>query len=133
MKKVKQVQQQDTHIKDRYYIFYAIMVPQMLQPDILYENMYNFIKRNYYWRKLHQPCNKFVRSCPECQQVTLKEPSHVELHPPIPQFPMSFISMDILGQYHVTKMETNKPCHMHIDYVIVIPIKLKNIEEVIKA
>ena len=54
-------------------------------------------------KKLHQHCNKYIRSCPECQQVTLKEPQYVDLHLHTPQFPMSFISMDLLGTYHETE------------------------------
>ena len=101
--KIRYIQQQDTHIseivdkcksmkydkilyylhehgiayakiKDGQNIFHAIMVPQMLQPYILYEihnplghnclkRLYNFIKRHYYWRKVCQLCNKYVRSC----------------------------------------------------------------------
>ena len=136
MRKVKHLQQQDTHIteiatkcksrkwnktlyfleehgiifwkiKDRSNIFHAIMVPQIMQTHFLYlshtalghngpTRLYNHIKRHYYWRKLH------VRSCPECQQVTVKECHYVDFHLHIPQFPMSFISMDILGQFHET-------------------------------
>ena len=65
-------------------IFHAIMVPNTLQPYILYEShnalgcngstRYHFIRRNYYWKKLHEHCTKYVHSCPECQQVTFEEP-----------------------------------------------------------
>ena len=90
------------------------MVPQTLQPYILYEShnalghngstrMFNFIKKHHYWKKLWQHCNKYVRSSLECQKVTLKEPHYVDLHLLIPQFSMSFISMDLLKQ----GMETN--------------------------
>ena len=46
-------------------------------------------------KKVHQHCNKYVHSCQECQQVTLKELLYISLHLSIPQFPMSFISMDL--------------------------------------
>ena len=26
-------------------------------------SLYNFIEKHYYWRKLHQHSNKYVRSC----------------------------------------------------------------------
>ena len=97
-------------IKDGSNIFHAVMVPQTLQPCILYKShnvlghngstrLYNFIKRYYFQRKLCQHCNKYVGSCPECQQVTLKEPQYINTHLSIPQFPMSFISMDLLVPY----------------------------------
>ena len=50
---------------------------------------------------------KYVQSCSECQQVTLKEPHYFILHIPIPQVPIPFISMDILGHSHETEKETN--------------------------
>ena len=63
-------------IRDGLNIFHAIMVPQNLQPYILYKShnalghsrcsrLYNFIKRDYYWKKLHQDCNKHTWSCPK--------------------------------------------------------------------
>ena len=78
-----------------------------LQPYILYESysalgcngstaLYNFIKRFYYWKKLH---HIYVRSFTEWQQVTQKEPQYVNLHFPIPHFPTSFLSMALLGPY----------------------------------
>ena len=79
-------------IEDRPHIFHAIMVPQTLQPYILYEShnalgnngstrLYNAIKTHCYWKKLWQHCNKYVRSCPECQQVMVKEPHYVDFTP----------------------------------------------------
>ena len=90
------------------------MMPQTLQPYILYENhnslghngstrLHNYIKRHYNWRKLWQHCNKYIRSCSECHQVTLKEPHYVDLHLPLPQFLMFFITMDLLGPYQETE------------------------------
>ena len=94
------------------------MALQTLQPYILYEShnalqnngstwFVDFIKRHYYWRKLYQHCNYYIRSCPECQQVTQKEPHYVDLHLSIPQFPMSFISMDVLVCTGKQQIETS--------------------------
>ena len=52
------------------------------------------IRRNYV-----NTVKKYVRSCPECQQVKLKESHYVDLHLPI----QLFLSMDILGQYCETE------------------------------
>ena len=165
MTKVKQLQQQDTHIaeivtqcksikldKTLYYldehgivywkikdgsnIFHAIMMPQILLPYILYEShkalghkgstrLYNFIKWHYYWKRLWQHCNKYVRPCPKCQQFTLKELHYVDSHLPIRQLPMSFISMNLLGPYHETgngnQYDLTIIC-MLTNYVFMIPI-----------
>ena len=64
--------------------------------------LYNFTKGHNYWRKWHQHCYKYVRSCPDIQQMALKGSYYVDLHHLTPSFPMSFISMDIFGLYHET-------------------------------
>ena len=98
--KIKQLKQQDIHIskllinvnqrklnkkpycldehgityrkkRDGPNIFHTIMVPNTLQPYILYEShnalghngstrLHNFIRGHYYWKKLCQHCNKYV-------------------------------------------------------------------------
>ena len=93
-------------------------------------------KRFYYWKKLHKDCSKYVGSCAECQQVTLKEHWYVNLHLPILQFPMAFISMDLLGPYSKTEsgnqyMLTNS-CIL-TNYVFIIRIRTKTTEDVINA
>ena len=120
--------------------FHTIMVPNTLQPYILYEShnalgyngstrLYHFIRRHYYWKKLCQDCNKYVHLHPECQQVTLKAPQYINLHLPIPQFPMSFISMDLLGAYHETEQGNQYAmiviC-MLTNYEFMIPIRSKS-------
>ena len=122
------------------------MVPQNLPPYMLHEShnalrhtgstmLYNFIKRFYYWKKLHQDCGMYVRSCTECLQATFREPQYVNPHLPIPLFPMSFISMDLLGPYRET--ENGNPYAMIIymltNYVFMIPIKTKTTEDTINA
>ena len=127
-------------------IFHAIMVPNTLQPFILYEchnalghngstRLYHFIRRNHYWKKVCQQCNKYMHSCTECQQVTLKELQYTNLHIPIPKFLMSFISMDLIGCYRETE-NGNQYALMAIcmltNYVFMIPIRSKSNEDVIK-
>ena len=62
-------------IRDKPNIFQGIMVPNALQPYILYEShkalghngstrLCSFIRRHYYWKKLLQFCNKYVFPCP---------------------------------------------------------------------
>ena len=134
-------------IRDWPNIYQAIMVPNALQPYILYEShnalghngstrMYHFIRRHYYWKKLNQHCNKSVYSCPECQLVTSKEPQYFNLHLPIPQFSMSFIGMDLLCPYWETEkgnQYTLTVICMLKNYVFMIPVRLKNTEQIIKA
>ena len=58
-------------IRDGPNIFHISMVPNAFQPYNLYEShnavghndstrLYHFIRRHYYWKELHQHCNKYV-------------------------------------------------------------------------
>ena len=135
-------------IRDGPNIFHAIVVPNALQPYIFFignhnalghngpTRLYHFIRRHYYWKKLHQYCNKYAYSCPECQQVSLKEPQYVKLHSPTLPFPMSFISMELLGSYHETEKGNQYALiviSMLTNYIFRIPIRLKSTEEIIKS
>ena len=132
-------------IKDESNIFHSIMVPQTLEPYILYMSynalghncptcLHSIIKRHYYWRKLCQHCNRYVRSCPNFQQLTLKEPHNVDIHLPIPQFPMTCVSMDILGPYQETENgNLHSKCYVYVDYLCLHDShQIKTTEEVIK-
>ena len=61
-----------------------------LQPYILYE------RHNALGNNGSTSLYKFIK-------VTLKEPQYVDLHLMVPQFPMSFISMGLLGPYQKTE------------------------------
>ena len=68
--------------------------------------------------------------------TSLKEPQYISLHLPILIFPMSFISMDLVGPYRETENGNHYAlvviC-MVTNYVFMIPIRTKSTEEVIKA
>ena len=77
-----------------------------------------------------------MHSCQECQQVTIKESQYMNLHLPIPQFPMSFVSMDLLGPYCNTEQGNQYALTvicMLTYYVFMMPIRSKSTKEVIKA
>ena len=74
--------------------------------------------------------------CKECQQVSLKEPHYVDSNLCIPKLPMSFIAMDLLGEY--PEMENGNHYALTIIciltlFVNIIPIKDKKTEMVINA
>ena len=92
--------------------------------------------RIYYWKKLHQDCNKNMRSCTEYQQVTLKEPWCVNLHLLIPQSPMSFISVNQLGRYSEMgngNQYTLTVICMLTNHVFMVPIRTMATEDFINA
>ena len=74
--------------------------------------------------------------CKECQQVSLKDPCYVDSNLCIPKLPMSFITMDLLGEY--PEMENGNHYALSIicmltSFVSIIPIKDKKTETVINA
>ena len=117
-------------IRDGPIIFHAIMVPNTLQPYILYEchntlghigstRLYHLIERNYYWKSYVKIAITMYVPAQNINMVTLKEPQYINFHLPIPNFPMSFISMDFVGPYRET--ENGNQCalthHLHIDHL----------------
>ena len=132
--------------KDQIKYSFMIMVPQTFQPYILSEShnavghngvqdCTTLLKDTYYLKKVWQHCNKYVRSCPECQQVTLKEPYYVDLHLQISQFHV-LISMDLFNPY-CKLVNGNQYALLVIcmltNYVFMILIKSKTTEHPIQA
>ena len=64
-----------------------------------------------------------------------KRTQYINLHLPIPNFPMSFISMDLVGPYKETENSDQYAltiiCMLAND-VFIIPIRSKTAEDVIK-
>ena len=70
------------------------------------------------------------------QQLTLKESQYINWHLPIPNFPMSFISMDLVGPYRETENGNQYALTvicMLTTYIFMIPIRSKSTEDIIKA
>ena len=127
--------------------FEAIVVPKKLQQlvltmchDLMEHNgtmsLYGYIRGFYIWQKLKQDCTKHGPQCKKCQQVSLKEPHYVYYNLCIPKLPMSFIEMDLLGEYPETENGKHYAltitCMLTI-FVSIIPIKDKKTETVINA
>ena len=129
-------------IRDRPNIFHTIMVPNTVQPYILYEchnalghngstRLYNFIRRHYYWKKLCQHCNKYMLVCRMLTSNFKKSPSISTCIYLIPQIPMSFINMDLVGPYRETENGNQYALtviYMLTNYVFMIPIRSKSTE-----
>ena len=65
-----------------------------------------------------------------------KKPQYISLHLPIPNFPMPFISMDLVGPYR--EMENGNQYALMVicmltNYVFLIPIRSRNTKDIIKA
>ena len=87
-------------------------------------------------RNWFKTANKYIRPYHECQQVALKEPQYINLHLPILQFAMFFISMNLFvpysemvngNQYALTFI-----C-MLTNNVFMVHMRTKTTEDIIKA
>ena len=75
--------------------------------------------------------------CYQCQRRNRKVVKYVTLHFDVATFPMQFISMDRIGEFHPPTVRHNKYALtvicMLMGYVFCIPLKTKTAEEVIQA
>ena len=105
-----------------------IMEP--IEPDTL-------LKRLYYWKGLKPSVEKHIKMCYQCQRRNKQVVRYATLHFDVATFPMQFISMDLIGEFHPPTIRKNRYALtvicMLTDYVFCVPLKTKIAEEVIQA
>ena len=62
--------------------------------------MYILLKRLYYWKGLKPSVEKHIKMCYQCQRRNIQVVKYATLHFDIATFPMQFISMDLIGEFH---------------------------------
>ena len=126
----------------------TIVLPRSLTAQILkmaHDNLghngthrtYTLLKRLYY-RKGLKPCvTKHIQRCYQCQRRNKQVVKYATLHFDVATFPMNFISMDLIGEFHPPttkgKRYTLTVICMLTGYVFCIPLKTKTAEEVLQA
>ena len=82
------------------------LIPQVLQMvhDELGHNgthrTYIFLKRLYYWKGLKPSVEKHIKRCYQCQRRNKQVVKYAKLHFDVATFPMQFISVDLIGEFH---------------------------------
>ena len=75
--------------------------------------------------------------CYQCQRRNRQVVKYATLHFDVVTFPMQFISMDLIGEFHPPTIRNNKYALtvicMLMGYVFCVPLKTKAAEEVIQA
>ena len=61
---------------------------------------YTMLKRFYYWKGLKPRVEKHIKTCYQCQRKNKLIIKYVTLHFDVATFPMQFISMDLIGEFH---------------------------------
>ena len=99
--------------------------------------MYTLLKRLYYWKGFKPSVAKHIKMCYQCQRRNRQVIKYATLHFDVATFPMQFISMDLIGEFHPPTVKNNRYALavicMLTGYVFCVPLKTKSAEEVIQA
>ena len=124
------------------------VIPRSLIPHVLYlahdtlghngtHRTYVLIKRLYYWKGLKPSVERHIKRCPRCQSRNKQVVKYAKLHFDVATFPMQFISMDLIGEFHPPTSNRHRYALtvicMLMGYVFCVPLKTKTAEEVIQA
>ena len=99
--------------------------------------MYTLLKSLYYWKGLKHSIRKHIKMCYQCQRRNKQVVKYATLHFDVATFPMQFISMDLIGEFHPPTTNKNRYALtvicMLTGYVFCIPLRTKTTEEVIQV
>ena len=98
---------------------------------------YMLLKRLYYWKGLKPSVTKHIQRCYHCQRRNKQVVKYATLHFDVATFPMQFISMDLIGEFHPPTSKGKRYALtvicMLTGYVFCVPVKAKTTEEVLQA
>ena len=98
---------------------------------------YVLLKQLYYWKGLKLSVEKHIKRCYQCQRRNKQVVNYAKFHFDMATFPMQFISMDLIGEFHPPTSKKHKYALtvicMLTGYVLCVPLKTKTAEEVIQA
>ena len=124
------------------------VIPRSLVPQVLHmvhdklghngtHRTYILLKRLYYWKGLKPSVEKHIKRCHQCQRRNKQVVKYAKLHFDVATFPMQFISMDLIGEFHPPTSKKHRYALtvicMLTGYVFCVPLKTKTVEEVIQA
>ena len=132
------------YIMDGDDMYETTMIPRSLTPQILQmvhdelghngtHRTYVLLKRQYYWKGLKLSVEKHI----QCQRRNRQVVKYAKLHFDVATFPMQFISMDLIGEFHPPTSRKHRYALtvicMLTGYVSCVPLQTKTAEEVIQA
>ena len=98
-------------IKEQNHQYEMVVIPRELIPQVLHAphdllghngigRTYATIKRLYYWEGMKMIVTKHIQNCYKCQQRNRQVIKYQKLHFDTASFPMDFIFMDLIGEFH---------------------------------
>ena len=98
---------------------------------------YTILKRLYFWTGLKPSVEKHIKMCYQCQKGNKQVVKYETLCFDVATFPMQFISMDLIGEFHPPTSRKHRYALtvicMLTGYVFCVLLKTKTTEEVIQA
>ena len=96
-----------------------------------------FCSRLYYWKGLKPSGEKHTKMCYQCQKRNRQVVKYATLHFDVATFPIQFISMDLIGEFHPPPSRKHRYALtvicMLTGYMFSVPLKMKTAEEVTQA
>ena len=136
------------------YIIYGdhtyekIIIPKTLTPQILrmahdemghngIHKMYILLKRLYYWKGLKPSVENHIKMSYQCQRRNRQVVKYEALHFDVTAFPMQFIYLDLIGEFHPPTSRKHRYaltviCMLTV-YMFCVPLKTKTADEVTQA
>ena len=136
------------YVNDGNNTYETVVLPRALTAQVLKmahddlghngtHRMYMLLKWLYYWKGLKPSVVRHVQRCYHCQQRNKQVVKYATLHFDVASFPMQFISMDLIGEFHPPTSKGKKYALtvicMLTGYVFCVPLKTKTAEEVLQA
>ena len=136
------------YVTDYKQRFEALVVPEdqaslilKLAHDDLGHNgtprTYALVKRMFYWKGLKKAVEKYVAECTTCRKHNVYPVKYTPGQFQVPEAPMDFISMDLIGKFSMGSTKGNffalTVICMLTGYTWCIPIPNKNEETIVRA
>ena len=66
------------------------------------------LRQNYYWKGMRPEVTRYVKQCKLCQMHNSASTRYVKGTFEVPEAPMDFISMDLIGKFNLPSSQGNK-------------------------
>ena len=136
------------YVVDGNNTYETVIIPKVVTAQILQiahdrlghngtHKTYTLLKRLYYSKGLKPSVAKHIKLCYHFQRRNKQVVKYDTLHFDVATFPMQFISMDLIGEFHPPTANKNRYALtvicMLTGYLFCVPLKTKTAEEVIQA
>ena len=107
------------YVEDNEQRFEAIVIPKVLSNIVLklaHDDLghngsartYMTLRRNYYWKGMRWDVTKYVKKHTICWKHNSTSLKYNKRTFQVPGVPMDFISMDLIGEFHLPSTQGNK-------------------------